>query len=96
MSDLIFSKHAQLKIHERRIDKDLLVKVIEKPEFLFYDLFYKSMIGIGKVVIQGNDTYLVIPFIKEGASTKVITVYTCKEIQKEIDKKEGKRWIRVK
>ncbi|MBI5748472.1 MAG: hypothetical protein HZA00_05045 [Nitrospinae bacterium] len=96
MSDLILSKHAQLKIHERRIDKDLLVKAIEKPEFLFYDLFSKSMIAIGKVVIQGNETYLVIPFIKEGASTKVITVYPCKEIQKEIDKKEGKRWIRVK
>ena len=96
MADVKLSKHAQLKIKERKIDKDLLWEVINKPGFLFYDIFTKSMIAIGKVVISDNETYLVISFIKEGNTIKIITAYPCREIQKEIDKKEGKRWIKVR
>ncbi|MGR3319845.1 MAG: DUF4258 domain-containing protein [Candidatus Anammoxibacter sp.] len=43
-----FSKHALLKIEERKIDKDLIVKVIKEPNILFYDIISRCMVAIGK------------------------------------------------
>ncbi|MEW6482265.1 MAG: DUF4258 domain-containing protein [bacterium] len=93
---MLFSKHALLKIEEREIGKSLIEKVIEKPDFLFYDIITKSMVAIGKVEMARTETYLVIPFVKEGEQIKVVTIYPCKNIEKEINKKEAKRWIKIR
>ncbi|MEM7820555.1 MAG: hypothetical protein QW761_03080 [Candidatus Aenigmatarchaeota archaeon] len=90
------SRHAHLKIEERKINKKLIEEVVRKPDLLFYDIFSKSMVAMGKVKILNVETYLVIPFVEEGEFAKVITVYPCRNVQKEISKKEGKRWVRVK
>jgi len=48
------------------------------------------------VVFEDIKTNLVVVHRKEGETIKVITVYPCKDIEKEIRKKEGKRWIRIR
>ena len=41
---MLFYKHALLKIKERKIEKELIKKVIQEPDFLFYDIVGKCMI----------------------------------------------------
>ena len=53
---MLFSRHALLKIKERKIEKELIGKVIQEPEFLFYDVVGKCMIAIGRVIMAGMET----------------------------------------
>ena len=39
---------------------------------------------------------MVVVFRKESEVIRVITVYPCRDIEREIRKKEGRRWIRVR
>ncbi|MGR3178931.1 MAG: DUF4258 domain-containing protein [Candidatus Anammoxibacter sp.] len=93
---MLFSKHALLKIEERKIDKDLIVKVIKDPNILFYDIISRCMVAIGRVKIAGTETHLVVPYVRENDHAKVVTVYPCRDIKKEITGKEGKRWVKVR
>jgi hypothetical protein len=93
---MFFSKHALLKIKERKIEKELVKKVIQEPEFLFYDIMGKCMIAISKVIIAGTETHLVVPFERESGEVKVVTAYPCRNLKKEIRRKEGKKWVRVR
>lgn len=91
-----FSKHALLKIEERKIDKNLIVNVIKDPNILFYDIISRCMVAIGKVKIVGIETHLVVAYVKESEHAKVVTVYPCRDIKKEITRKEGKKWVKVR
>lgn len=93
---MLFSRHALLKIKERKIEKELIEKVIQEPEFLFYDVIGKCMIAIGRVIMAGMETNLIVPFEKENDVVKVVTAYPCRNVKKEIRRKEGKKWVRVK
>lgn len=93
---MLFSKHALLKIKERKIEKELIEKVILEPDFLFYDIASKCMIAIGKVIITGTETNLIVPFEKECDVVKVVTAYPCKNLKKELRRKEGEKWVRVR
>ncbi|MDI6839443.1 MAG: hypothetical protein QMD71_01085 [bacterium] len=70
--------------------------VLESPDYLFYDLFSKAMVAMGKTKIRGIHTYLVIPYIKENDKLKVVTIYPCRDINREIERNEGIRWIKIK
>jgi len=93
---LIFSKHAEMKIKERKIIKEDIEKVLKEPDFVFYDLFTRGLINIGKVQVEGTSTNLVVVYTKQKDAVKVITAYPCTDIVKEIKKKEVRRWIRIR
>ncbi len=44
-----FSKHAKLKIEERRINLEDIKKVLKNAELIFYDIVSKSFVSIGKI-----------------------------------------------
>ena len=90
------SKHARQKIAERRINIETLEKVLEEAELLFFDIDTKALIAAAKVEIENVATNLVVIYTKERDLIKVITTYPCKDIDKEIKRKEGTRWIRIK
>lgn len=93
---IIFSKHARKKIREREIGRDLLVKILQKPDLLNYDLFSKTFIAVGEInIMRGLKTNLIISFIKEDKTFKIITSYPCKNLKKELKNKEGIRWVRI-
>ncbi len=92
---LIFSKHASEKIRERKIKVKMIEKVLKNPEILFYDLVNKTMIAVAKVKVNNTSTNLVVVFTKEGEKIKIVTTYACKNIRKEIKRKDGIRWVRV-
>lgn len=93
---LIFSKHAEMKIKERKIVKEDIEKVLREPDLVFYDLFTRGLINIGRIQVEGISTNLTVVYTKQEDTFKVITAYPCTDIAKEIKKKEVKRWIRIK
>lgn len=58
--------------------------------------FWAEVPAIKGCFSQGETMEELLENIKEGNTIKIITAYPCREIQKEIDKKEGKRWIKVR
>jgi len=63
---------------------------------LFYDVESKAFVSISKTEIEKIKTNLIVIFKKERNIIKIITVYPCKNIEKEIKKKEDIRWIKIK
>ncbi|MEJ5300827.1 MAG: DUF4258 domain-containing protein [Thermodesulforhabdaceae bacterium] len=90
------SKHAKLKIEERRIDLENIEKVLKNAELIFYDIISKSFVSIGKIKIGEMETNLIVVHKKEDDEIKIITAYPCKNIDKEIKRKERLKWIRIK
>lgn len=62
---------------------------------IFYDFINRTFIAIAKIKIKASETHLVLIYTKEEDVIKVVTVYPCKNIEKEIRNKEGHRWIRI-
>jgi hypothetical protein len=90
-----YSKHALAKIEERKIDKTLIERVLINAELTFYDIVNRTFVGISKVKIQEFETNLVVVYTKSEENFKIVTVYPCKNIEKEIKAKEKNRWIRI-
>lgn len=91
-----YSKHAKLKLRERGIGKSEIEKTIETPDYVFFDLDARTMVAIRKVEIGGEETSLVVPFIKTKNAVKIVTVYPFRNLEKELKNKEGARWVRIK
>jgi len=84
---IIFSKHAEMKIKERKVKKENIEKTLKEPDFVFYDLHTRSLINIAKINIDDVPTNLVVVYTKQEDTIKIITVYPCKDIER--NKKEG-------
>ena len=93
---IIFSKHADMKIRERKIRIENIEKTLQEPDFIFYDIRTRSLINIAKIKIENVFTNLVVVYTKQENTIKIITVYPCKDIEREIKKKEMKRWVKIK
>ena len=94
--EIDFSKHANMKIKERKISEKDVEKVLKEPDLVFYDLFTRGLISIGKIQIEGISTNLIVVYTKQENTIKVITAYPCTNIAKEIKKKEVRRWIKIR
>jgi len=92
---ITFSKHALQKIKERKIRVEMIEEVLSNSESLFYDLIEKTMVAVAKVKIDDIQTNFVVVFTKKGEEIKIVTTYPCKNINKEIKRKEGVRWVRM-
>jgi hypothetical protein len=46
--------------------------------------------------MRGVETNLIVPFVKEGRTKKIITAYPCKRLEKELKNKEDIRWVRIR
>ncbi|RLL83968.1 hypothetical protein CN13_01560 [Petrotoga sp. HKA.pet.4.5] len=92
---LILTKHASQKIIERQINLETLEEVLNNHEYLFYDLKEKTLIAISKVKIKDIQTNLIVVFTEEKEGIKIVTTYPCRNIEKEISKKENIRWVRI-
>lgn len=93
---IIYSKHAERKIKERKVKRENIEKTLEEPYFIFYDLYTKNLINIAKIEIKGVSTNLVVVYTKQEDTIKIITLYPCKDIEREIKKKEVRRWARIR
>ena len=46
MEEMTFSKHALRKIGERKLSEDIVKKVLNEQEFIFYDLLTNAIVAI--------------------------------------------------
>ncbi len=91
-----FSKHAKQKIKERELNIKDIENTIKNPDYLFYDIESKAFVSVCKVKIERTKTNLIVIFTKERNIIKIVTAYPCKNIKKEIKRKEDIRWIKIK
>ncbi|RLD97921.1 MAG: hypothetical protein DRI92_04805 [Aquificota bacterium] len=96
MKKIVFSKHALLKIEEWKLSPETVEAVVTRPDSLFFDILSRALVAIKKVEIGDVETNLIVVFKPEDGGTRVITAYPCKNIDKEVKAKEGKRWLKIK
>ena len=56
----------------------------------------RVLVSIGKIQVEGVQTNLVVVYTKQEEAIKVITAYPCSDVEREIKKKEVRRWVRIK
>ncbi|MEW6201329.1 MAG: DUF4258 domain-containing protein [bacterium] len=95
-TEIELSRHASLKLKERRLRISEIEKTVKNPDSVSYDLISKTLVAVRRAKIDGIETNLIVPFVKTGNVIKVVTVYPCRDLAKEIDRKEGTRWVRIK
>ena len=79
---ITLSKHAQFKFQERKIEIKMIEKILERYEYLFYDLIARTMVAIGKIKIDERETNLVVIFTKREDEIYIVTTYPAKDIAK--------------
>ncbi|MCR4292279.1 MAG: DUF4258 domain-containing protein [Candidatus Kuenenia sp.] len=71
--DFEYTRHAQLKIEERGIQKSEVEEILKRPEEVLLDLETGNLIAVGKRGIV-QDRYLIFAYSSE--KNKVITITT--------------------
>jgi uncharacterized DUF497 family protein len=94
--EIRFSKHARKKLQERKVAVEMVKRIITSPDVILYDVVTKAMIAIAEVKIADLSTHFIVSFTIEDDNIKVITMYPCKNINRELKRKVGIRWVRVK
>jgi hypothetical protein len=96
MVKITLTRHAKAKLEERALTLDLVRTVVEGPEHRFYDVVSDAEVSIGGVEFHSRRTFLAAVFITKDRRIHIVTAYTCKGIQKEIERKERLgRWLRL-
>lgn len=62
---IVYSEHAKMKMKERKIQAELVEKVVVNPEITFYDVLNRTIVAISKVLIQTFETNLVVIYTKQ-------------------------------
>jgi len=95
-SKIKYSQLAQRKLKEREPNQSIVEKVLRNPDLILCDLISKTMVAIAEVEIENISTNLVIPYVKEDNTLKVVTIYPCRDMDREIKRKERLRWVRIR
>ncbi|MFQ5688404.1 MAG: type II toxin-antitoxin system PemK/MazF family toxin [Candidatus Scalindua sp.] len=73
-------------------DTVTVLPITSKTEKIYpFETYISKEEAIGNVKIAGVKTHLVVPYVKRSDDVKVVTVYPCRNINKEIGNKEAKR-----
>jgi len=96
MMRITLTRHAREKLKERALPLDAVKRVIEAPEYRFYDVVSDAEVSVGKTELNGRRIILAVVFIRRGERIRIVTAYPCKGMLEEIERKERLgRWIRL-
>lgn len=91
--DFEYTRHAQLKIEERGIQKSEVEEILKSPEEVLLDLETGNLIAVGKrETVQ--DHYLIVVYSSE--KEKVITIIDTSKKEIVNRRKEKGRWVKIK
>ena len=91
-----FSRHAGLKVEERRITEAVLKSVLQNPHARFYDTNSRAQVAIGEVDQQGVRINMVAVFRRKDDVYHVVTAYPVKDVTGEMRRKVNSgRWIPI-
>lgn len=88
-----YTRHAQLKIEERGIQKSEVEEILKSPEEVLLDLETGNLIAVGKRETV-RDHYLIIVYSSE--KDKVITIIDTSKKEIVNRRKEKGRWVKIK
>jgi uncharacterized protein YuzE len=63
--------------------------VLVNPRFVFYDLLSRAFVAVSEVGVEGVKTNLVVVYVRGDNVIRVVTVYPCRRIDREIERKGG-------
>ena len=96
MMRITLTRHARAKLRERALPLDAVRRVIEAPEYRFYDVVSDVEVSIGETELDGRHTILAVVFIRRDKRIRIVTAYPCKGMLEEIERKERLgRWVRL-
>ena len=91
---LSLSKHAREKLRQRRIPLEELERVLENPQYRFYDVTSRSEVAIGEASLYGMQLSLAIIYRRRNGKPHIVTAYPVREVEEEIERKvKDGRWI---
>lgn len=74
---IVFSDHAEIKIKQRKLSKDLVNETIVTPDFIVPGNFNRE-----RAYKKFRTQYLEVVFVKEGAVTIVVTAHWVAKFKK--------------
>ena len=91
-----YTKHAKEKISIYKIDLSEIEQVISNNPPVYFNTRDNTFIIIGKITLRIGVRPVVIAISTGVTSERVVTVYPCTEIEKEIERKSRqKRWLKI-
>lgn len=91
--NLDYTKHAQLKIEERKLQKSEVEEILKHPDEVLLDLETGNLVAVGKrKTVQGH--YLIVIYSSE--TDKIITIIDTSKKEIVEKRKEKGRWVKVK
>ncbi len=63
--------------------------MLVNPRFVFYDLLSRAFVAVSEVGVEGVKTNLVVVYVRGDNVIRVVTVYPCRRIDREIERKGG-------
>jgi len=91
--EITVTRHARAKLRERALPLDVVKRVIEAPNYRFYDVISGGEVSIGEVEFRKTRIVLAVVFIRRGERISIVTAYPCSRMLEEIErKKKSGRW----
>ena len=79
-----------------KLNRSEIKRLVATSRPSFFDIRTNTFIIIGNINLEVGDRKAVVIVTDEEGSRKVVTVYPCSELEKEITKKlKTKRWLRI-
>jgi len=91
---VIYSQHIKNRLRLRRIEYDLPKRIFEQAKDIYSDNDTGYIIATMKTVLYNKVKDVMVAYIIEGESTKLLTIHPLKKGQKE-NKIESGRWRKI-
>jgi hypothetical protein len=88
-----YTKHGRLRVADRGISEDMILKAIAEPTFSFYDLSS----GATAVFKKLDGKHLLVLYSREEDEIRIITTFITSSAEELIDRKlKGNVWVKIK
>lgn len=94
--EITFSEHASRRMDLYKLDRSEIKRLVATSRPSFFDIRTNTLIFIGKITLKVGVREVVVVITDEEGSRKVVTVYPCSELEKEIARKLNlKRCLKI-
>lgn len=87
-----YTRHCKLRMAERGIREDMVIKAITSPSLKYYDLISRTNIVFKKI----DEKHLLVAYSKEGDEIRVVTTFITDSVHDIVKRKVGAgAWVRI-
>lgn len=94
--EIVFTGHASQKINLYQIIEEEIKQIVKTTTPSYFDIQKDTLIILGSITLPVGPRKAVIVVMDDMSQRKIVTVYPCSDLDKEISKKIAtKRWITI-